>query len=271
MQQKRITFIGGGNMAQAIVLGLLKQGYHAENMLVCDPNEEKRTLFIEQGVQANTDNQTAVKKADVILLAVKPQAIATVCHQLSNLDFSDKLVISIAAGISIKRIQTLLPTAQHIVRAMPNTPALVSTGMTGLYAPAQLSNALKNFTSDLLSSIGEVCWFEQEQQMHAVTAASGSSPAYFFLLMEAMQKALLEMGLNTEQARQLIQQSALGAAQMVIQNPQCDIAELRQNVTSKGGTTAAALTVFEQHNFAQLVQQAMQACVQRSKEMESLF
>ncbi|WP_386697324.1 pyrroline-5-carboxylate reductase [Lonepinella sp. MS14436] len=271
MQQKSICFIGGGNMAQAIVFGLLKTGYPANLITVCDPNEDKRALFTERKVSVATDNQTAVRQSEVIVLAVKPQVASEVCAALSAVDFSEKLVISIMAAISIKKITALLPTAQHIVRVMPNTPALVSQGMSGLFARVNVAIEFKQFAESLLQAVGKTCWVEDENDMHSVTAASGSSPAYFFLFMEAMQQALLKMGLSASQARLLVQQSALGAANMVVENPTVELATLRQNVTSKGGTTAAALNVFNEKQLAQIVEQAMQACVERSKEMERLF
>ncbi|MFD1806891.1 pyrroline-5-carboxylate reductase [Pasteurella oralis] len=275
MQTKSICFIGGGNMAQAIIFGLLKQGYPAAQITVCDPNTDKLTLFAQKGIQVvestEISNQTAVRKSEVLLLAVKPQVLADVCHSLSAVNFTPKLVISIAAGISQARLSQLLPSAQHIVRVMPNTPALVSEGMSGLFAPTNLPIELKNFAQDLLAAVGKTCWVADEDQMHAITAGSGSSPAYFFLFMEAMQKALLAMNLDETTARLLVQQSALGAAKMVVENPELTISTLRENVTSKGGTTAAALAIFNQQNLQQTVQQAMHACVERSQQMEKLF
>ena len=270
MQHKFITFVGGGNMAQAIVFGLLKRGYPAGNITVCDPSEEKRQLFAEKGVQVATDNVAAVS-SEVVLLAVKPQVLAKVCAPLSAVDFSDKFVISIAAGISLARLNALLPTARSIVRVMPNTPALVGEGMAGLFAAKNTSENDRTFAQDLLSAVGKTLWVDSEEQMHTVTAASGSSPAYFFQFLEAMQQGLIEMGLSAENARELVQQAMLGSAKMVVENPQVDLATLRQNVTSKGGTTAAALNVFNQRQFNDIVQQAMRACVARSKEMETLF
>ena len=271
MQHKFITFVGGGNMAQAIVFGLLKRGYPAGNITVCDPNEEKQRLFAQKGVQVATDNVVAVSSAQVVLLAVKPQVLAEVCVPLSAVDFSDKFVISIAAGISLTRLTALLPTATSIVRVMPNTPALVGEGMAGLFAAKNTSENDRTFAQDLLSAVGKTLWVASEDHMHAVTAASGSSPAYFFQFLEAMQQGLIEMGLSAENARELVQQAMLGSAKMVVENPQVDLATLRQNVTSKGGTTAAALNVFNQRQFNDIVQQAMRACVARSKEMETLF
>ena len=271
MQHKLVCFIGGGNMAQAIVFGLLKQSYPADKIIVCDPNEEKRDLFAQKGVCTSTDNVAAVAQAEVVLLAVKPQVLADVCAPLSAVDFSDKLLISIAAGISVKRLTALLPTAQSTVRVMPNTPALVGEGMAGLFAAKNTSENDRTFVQDLLSAVGKTLWVASEEHMHAVTAASGSSPAYFFQFLEAMQQGLIDMGLSADNARELVQQAMLGSAKMVVENPQIDLSTLRQNVTSKGGTTAAALNVLNQHQFNDIVQHAMQACVARSKEMETLF
>ena len=254
MQQKLIAFIGGGNMAQAIVLGLLKQGYPADKIIVNDPNEEKRHFFAQYGVAVSTDNDQSITQSQVVLFAVNPQVLADVCKPLSAVDFSDKLIISIAAGISTARLAELLPTAKSIVRVMPNTPEIDRT-----------------FAEDLLSSVGKTTWVTNEGQMHAVTAASGSSPAYFFQFLEAMQQGLMEMGLDENQSRELVQQAMLGSAKLVIENPQTALSTLRENVTSKGGTTAAALNVFNQHQFNDIIKQAMQACVARSQEMEKLF
>lgn len=271
MQQKLIAFIGGGNMAQAIVLGLLKQGYPTTKIIVNDPNEEKRAFFAKLGVQTAENNVETATRAEVILLAVKPQMMAEVCAPLSAVDFSDKLLISIAAGISTSRLQDLIPSAKSIVRVMPNTPALVGEGISGLFSPKNTAETDRTFAQSLLNAVGKTLWVEDENQMHAVTAASGSSPAYFFLMLEAMQQALIEMNMDANTARQLVQQAMLGAAKMVVENPQISLATLRENVTSKGGTTAAALDVFNTRQFDQTVAQAMQACIARSQEMETLF
>ncbi|MBF0751441.1 MULTISPECIES: pyrroline-5-carboxylate reductase [unclassified Pasteurella] len=271
MQQKLIAFIGGGNMAQAIVLGLLKQGYPAAQIIINDPNEEKRAYFAKLGVQTAENNVESVTRAEVVLLAVKPQMMAEVCAPLSAVDFSDKLFISIAAGISTARLQALIPSAKSIVRVMPNTPALVGEGISGLFAPENTAETDRTFAQSLLNAVGKTLWVTEENQMHAVTAASGSSPAYFFLMLEAMQQSLIEMNIDTHTARQLVQQSMLGAAKMVVENPHITLATLRENVTSKGGTTAAALDVFNKRQFNQTVEEAMQACVARSQEMETLF
>ena len=271
MQHKLIAFIGGGNMAQAIILGLLKQGYPAEQIIVNDPNEEKRAFFANLGVVTSENNVESVIKAEVVLLAVKPQMMAEVCSSLSAVDFSDKLLISIAAGISTERLNALIPSIKSIVRVMPNTPALVGEGMAGLFAPKHTSENHRTFAQDLLGAVGRTVWVRDETQMHAVTAASGSSPAYFFWMLEAMQQALIKMNIDEKTARELVQQSMLGAVKMVIENPQIALSTLRENVTSKGGTTAAALAVFDAQHFHQTIEQAMQACLSRSQEMETLF
>lgn len=269
--QKRLAFIGGGNMAQAIVQGLLKQGYPASHIYVCDRNLAKRKKLAQLGIKVTDAIPQAALASDVIILAVKPQAMAEACSQLTPLDLQQHWIISIAAGISIKKLTALLPSATQFVRAMPNTPALLSVGMTGLYAEQQVSPAFKAYAESLLASVGKTCWVKTEADINMVTAASGSSPAYFFLFMECMQKVLVEMGVDSTLARTLIQQSALGAAQMVIQNPDSELATLRQQVTSKGGTTAAALQVFNDYQLEKIVQQAMSAAIKRAEQMEQLF
>ncbi|MGR6980383.1 pyrroline-5-carboxylate reductase [Testudinibacter sp. P27/CKL/0425] len=271
MQQKLIAFIGAGNMSRAIILGLLNSGYPADKIIASNPSRAKLDALAQLGVQTTQDNQQAAAAADVVLLAVKPQLMASVCGELSGLDFSHKLVISIAAGISVARLQQLLPSAVALVRVMPNTPSLLSAGMAGLFANAECTAADRTFAAELMQAVGKICWLQQEKEINTVIAASGSSPAYFFLFLEAMQQEVVKMGLAPQQARELIQQAMLGAAQMVIANPDTELAELRQQVTSKGGTTAAAIAVFEQQQLAATVQAAMRAAVARAEEMESLF
>lgn len=271
MQQKKIAFIGGGNMAKAIVFGLLAKGYVAENIIVCEHNPDKHHTFNEKGVFTTLVATDAVQQADVVLLAVKPQNMQEACAAFQHMDLQKKWIISIAAGISVSALQRFLPTAQQFVRVMPNTPALISQGMSGLFATPTVSPEFKQYATDLFESVGKACWVEQEADINTIIAASGSSPAYFFLFMEEMQKTLIEMGLTEQQARLLVQQSALGAAEMVVANPQTPIETLRQQVTSKGGTTAAAINIFQQRQIDQTVKQAMQAAVDRAEEMEKLF
>lgn len=272
MQHKNITFIGAGNMARSIIAGLVASGYPAELITATDPNQEQRDRLAEQyGINTSADNSAAAKQADVIVLAVKPQLMQVVCEAFEGVNFADKLVISIAAGVSVTRLNDMLGGELKLVRVMPNTPALVSKGMSGLYAADSVSDADKQFAGSLMQAVGEVCWVEQESGINNVIAAAGSAPAYFFLFMEAMQKEAVAQGFDQDTARQLVQQSALGAAEMVIANPDTELSTLREQVTSKGGTTAEALRTFNEHQLSAIVAKAMQAAVSRAEEMEKLF
>jgi pyrroline-5-carboxylate reductase len=274
MQHKKITFIGAGNMASSIISGLVKDGYPADFICASDPCMENTQKLSEQyTIRGSQDNAQAVNNSDVVVLAVKPQIMAQVCQALreQGCDFSSKLVISIAAGVSVQRLQSLLGEDTAVIRTMPNTPALLQKGMTGLFAAQQASEQDKIFAGKLMASVGEIVWVEDEAMINAVIAASGSAPAYFFLFMEAMQAKALEMGFDEQQARLLVLQSALGSAEMVKQNPDIDIATLRENVTSKGGTTAEALRTFNELGLSDTVAKAMQAAAERGLEMEKLF
>lgn len=271
MQQKKIAFIGGGNMARAIALGLLTKGYQADHIMICDHNENKRQAFAEKGILTTAVSTSAIEFAEVILLAVKPQNMQQTCQVFQQYDLQHKWLISIAAGINVETLQHYLPSAKQIVRVMPNTPALIGEGMSGLYANPNATADFKQYATALFNAIGQSCWVETEADINTIIAASASSPAYFFLFMEAMQKTAMAMGLDEQQSRLLVQQTALGAAQMVIKNPDLSLETLRQQVTSKGGTTAAAINVFQQHQLEQTITQAMQAAVARAEEMEKLF
>ncbi|WP_413737078.1 pyrroline-5-carboxylate reductase [Sodalis sp. RH21] len=273
MQQRKIAFIGAGNMAQAIVAGLVATGYPADLITVCAPSENHRdALAREHGVQSSADNAASASRAEVVVLAVKPQLMADVCRQLAqSVDFSGKLVLSIAAGVTVNRFYALLGEPLNLVRIMPNTPSLVGKGMSGLYAPAQVNEADRAFTADLMGAVGRVCWVSEESGINGVIAAAGSAPAYFFLFMEAMQQEAVRQGFDEATAGLLVRQAASGAAALADANAGTAFATLRQNVTSKGGTTAAALDVFNQHQLTQTVADAMQAAVKRAEEMEKLF
>ncbi|MEC5344403.1 pyrroline-5-carboxylate reductase [Brenneria populi] len=273
MQQRKIAFIGAGNMAQAIVVGLIDKGYPARNISVCAPSGKHRdALAAKYGITSSADNIRSAQDADVIVLAVKPQMMADVCQPLrQQVDFAGKLVLSIAAGVSIARFQALLGESVNIVRIMPNTPSLVGKGMSGLFAPAAVNAADREFTAELMQSVGKVCWVASEQGINGVIAAAGSAPAYFFLFMEAMQQEAIRQGFDAETARLLVQQAASGAAALVEASPDIPLSTLRENVTSKGGTTAEALWVFNERGLAQTVSEAMQAAVERAREMEKLF
>lgn len=274
MLHKKITFIGAGNMAGSIISGLVKDGYPAELICASEPNVDNiNKLTTEFSILGSQDNTESVRWADVIVLSVKPQIMAMVCESLANdgIDFSNKLVISIAAGISVSRLQSLLGENTPVIRTMPNTPALLQKGMTGLFASQQVSTEDKNFAGELMQAVGETVWVEEESQINAIIAASGSAPAYFFLFMEAMQNKAMQLGFTEQQARLLVQQSALGSAEMVKQNPNLDLATLRNNVTSKGGTTAEAIRTFNELALSETVAKAMQAAADRGAEMEKMF
>jgi pyrroline-5-carboxylate reductase len=257
-----VAFIGGGNMAQALIGGLLAEGLPATMIRVAEPVAELRDLLATRGVSVFATATEAVVDADVVLLAVKPQIIQTVLQELAA-HVADKLLISIAAGVSIATLSNGLKGHERIVRAMPNTPALVQTGATGLYAPAELSQKDRDVATDILSAAGLVLWVNDEALMHAVTAVSGSGPAYFFYLMESMIAAGMAQGLDERTAKALTLQTALGAAQMAIisgDNP----TKLRKNVTSPNGTTAAAIEYLDAQQVSQHIVDALSAAGQRS-------
>ena len=273
MQQRKIAFIGAGNMAQAIIAGLVKNDYPPHLITACAPSAQRRDALAERfGVHSSADNSAAARKADVVVLAVKPQLMANVCQDLCrDVDFSGKLVLSIAAGVNVNRFHALLGNPLNLVRIMPNTPALLGKGMSGLYAPGNVSQADRQFAAELMSAVGKVCWVADESGINGVIAAAGSAPAYFFLLMEAMQQEAVKLGFDEATASLLVRQAASGAAALAEHNPDQPLAKLRQNVTSKGGTTAAALHIFDERQLAQTVADAMRAAVKRAEEMEKLF
>lgn len=274
MQHKKITFIGAGNMAGSIISGLVKDGYPADFICASDPCVENTQKLSElYAIQGSQNNTQAANSSEVIVLAVKPQIMAAVCQTLAEygIDFTNKLVISIAAGVSVQRLQSLLGENTAVIRCMPNTPALLQKGMTGLFASKQVSEQDKSFAGELMASVGETLWIEEEAMINGITAAAGSAPAYFFLFMEAMQAKAMAMGFDEQQARLLVQQTALGSAEMVNQNPDIKLSTLRENVTSKGGTTAEALRTFNELELSETVAKAMQAAADRGLEMEKLF
>ena len=259
-----ISFIGGGNMAQAVIGGLIARGVPTTRITVSDPVEKVRALLAEKDLHVTDDNLAAIRDADIVLFAVKPQVLASVLAPLKGL-LAGKLVISIVAGAEIATIAQLLET-DRIVRVMPNTPALVQTGAHGLYAGAAVSTEDRELASQVLASTGLTLWVNSEAQIDAVTAVSGSGPAYFFYMMESMIRAGKNMGLDEKVATALTLQTALGAAQMAITSANSP-AELRKNVTSPNGTTQAALEVFDRAQISQNIQTALAAAQKRSQEL----
>ncbi len=259
-----ISFIGGGNMAQALIGGLIARGLPATRITVSDPVEQVRQLLQEKDVQVTEDNVAAIQTADVVVFAVKPQVLAQVLKPLNGL-FAGKLVISIVAGAEISTISELLGTDQ-VVRVMPNTPALVQTGAHGLYATDAVAEKDRNLASQVLAATGLTIWVNTEAQIDAVTAVSGSGPAYFFYLMESMIRAGKNLGLDEKVATELTLQTALGAAQMAITSSNT-AAQLRKNVTSPNGTTQAAIEVFDHGQVSQTIQAALAAAQKRSQAL----
>ncbi|MBF4520087.1 MULTISPECIES: pyrroline-5-carboxylate reductase [Acinetobacter] len=259
-----ISFIGGGNMAQALIGGLIARGLPPTRITVSDPVEQVRQLLQEKDVHVTDDNLAAIAEADIVVFAVKPQVLAQVLRPLQG-QFADKLVISIVAGAEISTIANLLGT-ERVVRVMPNTPALVQTGAHGLYATEYVDAKDRELASQVLAATGLTIWVNSEAQIDAVTAVSGSGPAYFFYMMESMIRAGKNLGLDEKVATALTLQTALGAAQMAITSSNTP-AELRKNVTSPNGTTQAAIEVFDHAQISQNIQAALAAAKMRSQEL----
>lgn len=262
----KITFIGGGNMAASLIGGLVPEQFKAEELCVYDINEHTlASLSTQFSVCTTAKLAKAITASDIIILAVKPQALQIVCRQIQSLLQHKPLFISIAAGIRSSDINRWLGGDLAVVRCMPNTPSLLQCGATGLYANALVNERQKQQSQHILEAVGLSLWVAKETDIDIVTAISGSGPAYFFLFIEALQKAGVDLGLSKDVAGQLAAQTALGAAYMVLANS--DVAKLRKNVTSKGGTTEQALLSFAQNNLKGIVAQAVQAAFKRSQQM----
>ena len=265
-----IAFIGGGNMARSLIGGLLARGTAAANIRVSEPVDGLREALIRDfGVQAGADNAEATGPAGLWVLAVKPQVMRTVCEALAPMAQARRpLVVSIAAGITAAQLQRWLGGGIAVVRTMPNTPALLGAGVTGLFASAEVDANGRERAANLLSSAGKTVWIESEAQMDAVTAVSGSGPAYIFLMAEAMEAAALAEGLPAEAARTLVLETVLGAARMLTESGE-DPAQLRRRVTSPGGTTQAAIETLEAGGLRDLVAAAVRNATQRGKQLSA--
>ena len=265
-----IAFIGGGNMARSLIGGLLARGTAAADIRVSEPVDALRdALTRDFGVAVGADNTEAAAPAGLWLLAVKPQVMRAVCEALAPLAQAQRpLVVSIAAGITAAQMQRWLGGGVAVVRAMPNTPALLGAGVTGLFASTEVDANGRERAANLLSTAGKIVWIESEAQMDAVTAVSGSGPAYIFLLAEAMEAAALAEGLPAEAARALVLETVLGAARMLTESGE-DPAELRRRVTSPGGTTQAAIETFEAGGFHTLVASAIRNATERGRQLSA--
>ncbi|MCB1857733.1 MAG: pyrroline-5-carboxylate reductase [Gammaproteobacteria bacterium] len=272
MSRKTITFIGGGNMAASLIGGLVADGYAAERICVSDPDKEKlANLAARFGIRSAANNHKAVALADVVVLAVKPQALKAVAKALSSVMQQRRpLVISIAAGVREQHLQEWLGGGISLIRTMPNTPAMIQAGATVLHAGKGVSAEQKNLAESILRAVGLTCWLKDETLLDAATALSGSGPAYYFLVMEAMEEAGRALGLPGRTARLLTLQTALGAARMAMESSEGP-AVLRQYVSSPGGTTEKAVGILEQGKLRDLFHQALEGARDRSIELSKLL
>ncbi|MGB2045547.1 MAG: pyrroline-5-carboxylate reductase [Porticoccaceae bacterium] len=267
----KIVFIGGGNMASCLIGGMLANGIAREQILVSEPGTDARQKLSQlHGIETTADNRAAAAQATLLVLAVKPQIMAAVTKELATALAHKPAVVSIAAGIPLAALENWLGTEIALVRAMPNTPALVKSGATGLFANALLSEQQKQLVDQLFESVGYACWVEREALIDAVIAVSGSGPAYFFLVLEAMQKIGQELGLSKQTAEALSLHTAMGASRMALESD-ATAAELRQQVTSPGGTTQSAINSFEQQGLENTFRQAMTSAVDRAEQMSKDF
>ncbi|KAK3676995.1 hypothetical protein LTR78_003200 [Recurvomyces mirabilis] len=277
MKSQKIAFIGGGNMAGAIISGLVAKGFEKKQITVAEPWEVNRTKMSEFGVNVTTDNIEAATGSSIIILAVKPQVAKSVCNELGQKAFTSDdalpLLVSIAAGITMSSLKQWSTTSSGksppVVRVMPNTPALLGEGASGVYAGSDVSKAQKEQVTALLQSVSRSLeWVDREELLDAVTAVSGSGPAYFFAMVEHMIASGVKLGLSEEQATKLASQTCLGAGKMLVEASDSP-SQLRKNVTSPNGTTQAALESFEASDFASIVDKAVKAASDRAEQLGS--
>lgn len=262
----RITILGGGNMATALIGGLREKGFSAAGMQVIELNAEVRDALTEKfGVRCTETIDAASLNCEVLMLAVKPQQMREALKPLIG-QLRDQLVISIAAGIRVADIARWLGGHGRIVRTMPNTPALIGAGITGLYAAPDVDAEQRQLADTILAAVGSTLWVENESQVDAVTAISGSGPAYVFYFIEALESAALELGFDLPSARKLALETTLGAARLAARSNDAP-AILRERVTSKGGTTEAALRSLENDAVRAAVARAAQAAAARGREL----
>ena len=268
MNIQKIGFIGGGNMASSLIGGLIGNGYPADKITVSDLDAEKVQYLVDKfGVNNALDSAQLAGESSILVLAVKPQHMQAVSEQIAtSVQARKPVVVSIAAGIREGSLERWLGGAVAVVRCMPNTPALVKTGATGLHANSFVSADQKDQTESLLRAVGVTVWVEEESGLDAVTALSGSGPAYFFLVMEALEKAAIDAGLDPKTAQLLTQETALGAAKMALQSSE-STETLRRRVTSPGGTTERAIAVMESGGLRGVLHDAVLAARQRSIEL----
>ena len=261
-----ITFIGGGNMANALIGGMLGRGFAASGIRVVEPNADTAgKLRAQYGIATHAEAGAEALTSDLIVLAVKPQQLRGVAAGLAP-HMNSQLVVSIAAGVRAADLARWLGNHRRVVRAMPNTPAMVLAGVTGLYALPDVTADERERAQRVLAAVGEVVWVEAEADMDVITAVSGSGPAYVFYFMEGLEEAAIAQGLSAEQARRLSLATFAGAAQLAARSAE-DVATLRARVTSKGGTTERAVHAMEAARLKQIIVDAVRAAAARSKEL----
>lgn len=263
-----ISFIGAGNMASAIIGGMLDSGFQAAKVWVSAPDDNHlQTIKRKFGVSVTTDNRHCAQQADIVVLAVKPQVMRDVCENIAPVVQNTRpLIVSIAAGLEAGTLDQWLGGGLPLVRVMPNTPSLVGKGAAGLFANDQVDDQQRQQVESIFNNIGVALWVEQEALLHAVTGLSGSGPAYFFLMLEALEGAATEAGIEAATARKLAIQTMAGAAEMAARSEH-DPAQLKRNVMSPGGTTEQAIKTFEDGGMRDLVARAYKAAYSRSEVM----
>lgn len=272
MDQSTIGFIGAGNMGRSLAGGLLKSGWDRRKLILGDPVPEQREA-VERllGVNVYLQNEDVAERADVLVLAVKPQVIKPVCEGLAAaVQQKRPLLVSIAAGVRIADLERWLGGNLSLVRVMPNTPALVGSGASGMFANPRVSDPQRDLAESILRTVGVAVWLPNEDLLDVVTALSGSGPAYFFLVMEVLERAAIEQGLDLATARLLTLETAFGAAKMALEGG-TEPAELRRRVTSPGGTTERAIAALQAGGAERLFADAIEAATQRSRELADLF
>ena len=272
MKQTRLAFIGAGNMSRSLIGGLIADGWDPGSICVADPDSDQLAAVTSRfKVHTDTDNTRAAEQSEVVVLAVKPQILRGVAQELaSTVSRRQPLTISVAAGIRSADMQRWLGGGCALVRCMPNTPALVQSGATAMFATPEVSPAQKDLSENILRAVGLTLWVDEEALLDAVTALSGSGPAYFFLVMEALQDAGQELGLDEKTAKLLTLQTAFGAAKMALESSD-QAGVLRQRVTSPGGTTEKALEILENGGLRALFKDALVAARDRSQELAQQF
>lgn len=267
MQKAKILFIGGGNMARAIIKGLLKQGYDPTYIYVVDHHSENREFFAKKHIQVGKEAEAFIANVDIVCLAIKPQGAQELCLKLhEKLAEVSPVILSIMAGITTASLNAWLGAHLPVVRAMPNTPVAVQMGATGLFATEQISDLQKAQVESILNAVGITAWLPAEADINAIIALSGSAPAYYFYFMEAMQVVAEKMGIAPDIAKAFAIQTAYGTAKLAFETEE-SLTTLREQVTSKKGTTEAALETFKAHDFSQIIEAAMRAAVKRAVEL----